>query len=411
MLGLSAVVTVLVLVLLWLPANDELTAGLMAEAEEALGVPVRLGTVRWQLFPLALVIGDAATVQPEPIRVERIELRPRLRELWRQQLTWLQVRVQAGEPPQPGLRTDPAPSGNAGEPLVKELRFHRLTSVTRDSVPLVFDGHLHLDADGRPRQGEVTLLEAATPTRLAFRRLGEQDRWRVDVQLGGGASEGEVALAQPGGGSVRFTGRFELRQVEVHSALAALHRRSVVRGQLTGQTELGASGTNFPELLRSLHTRTRFTLAPATLLGIDVDKAIRTLGRDRAGQTQIASLTGEVETHSGADGMIVRYRELEARGNTFSARGGGTIAGRQVNADLTVALVGSLVGVPLKVSGPLSSPEVSVRGLASARGALGSGVLPGIEAALRAGVGAAIGKLLGGGEGEDAKSRAAPRGP
>jgi uncharacterized protein involved in outer membrane biogenesis len=104
------------------------------------------------------------------------------------------------------------------------------------------------------------------------------------ADLGGGVVEGELSLAQPAPGQLQLSGQLELRKVEVHSAMAAFHRNSVVRGQAQGRTELSARGASLPELVRTLHTRTRFTMAPATLLRMDVDNAIRTLGKDRAGR-------------------------------------------------------------------------------------------------------------------------------
>jgi len=100
--------------------------------------------------------------------------------------------------------------------------------------------------------------------------------------------------------------------------------------------------------------------------------------------------------------MVVRLTGLQAKGQTFSARGEGTIAKRRVEGELTVDLAGGLVGVPLKVSGPLGQPQVTVpKGAvagAAAGAAIGTAVLPGIGTAIGAGIGAAVGKLFGGKE-------------
>ena len=99
---------------------------------------------------------------------------------------------------------------------------------------------------------------------------------------------------------------------------------------------------------------------------------------------------------------MVRYIGLEARGESFSASGGGTIANRRVEGEMKVDLAGGLVGVPLTVSGTLDAPQVKVPPTAvagaAAGAAVGTAVLPGIGTALGASVGAALGKAFGGGK-------------
>jgi hypothetical protein len=146
-----------------------------------------------------------------------------------------------------------------------------------------------------------------------------------------------------------------------------------------------------------------FTVASPTLLHIDVDKAISSLGKDRAGQTPLQSLSGQLDTQNGADGMVVRFTSLKAKGQSFSATGHGSIANRHVEGELTIDVAGGLVGVPLKVSGPVAQPQVTVNVpqstvAAGAGAAIGTAVLPGIGTAIGAGVGAAVGKLFGASE-------------
>jgi hypothetical protein len=43
----------------------------------------------------------------------------------------------------------------------------------------------------------------------------------------------------------------------------------------------------------------------------------------------MTSLAGQMETQNSADGIVFRYRGLEAKGETFSARGAATIANRR----------------------------------------------------------------------------------
>lgn len=286
MLGTTAISAALGTSFAWLvPNHDELASRLAAEAEAKLGVKVTLGSARWRMFPPALMIENAATVQPQPIKVSRLEARP-------------------------------------------HLRFRNLTWITRHGIALDFDGHARFDAAWRPREAELVRPGVEPATQLSLAREGDTDNWQVRIKLGGGTADGQV-------------------------------------------------------LTRSLHTRTDFSVVPATLLRIDMDKAIRTFGKDRAGQTQNTPA-----------GMVVTYSAIQAKGEAFSAQGQGTIANRRIDGELKVDLAGGLAGVSLKVTGPLGAPQVTVPPAAMLAAAL-------------AGAGVAIGKLFG------ARTRAtsAPRSP
>jgi uncharacterized protein involved in outer membrane biogenesis len=230
----------------------------------------------------------------------------------------------------------------------------------------------------------------------------------VAIRVGGGTADGTLSLREKDG-LMQLDGQLAPRSIEVDAAMAAFKRDSAVQGRASGKTTLTASGDNIGEVVRSLHTRTDFSMAPATLARVDVDKAIRTAGRDRAGQTALRSLAGRMDTQNTPNGMVVRYIGLEAKGETFSASGGGTIAQRRVDGEMTVDLAGGLVGIPLTLSGTLDAPQVKVPPTAmagaAAGAAVGTAVLPGIGTAIGASVGAAMGKVFGGGRKEPERQR------
>ncbi|RYF43582.1 MAG: hypothetical protein EOO25_02690 [Comamonadaceae bacterium] len=405
LLGLLALTGVLAAAFLALvPSDEELADRLAAQAEEALGVKVTLGALDWQLFPPAVVIENAATVQPQPIRFGRLVARPLPRELLQRRLRFGHVLLEDAVLPQLSLRAlrvkPAAPGAERDLAMVEQLRFTNLTWITRHGLPLEFDGDVLFDAGWRPRQRQLRHWLGVAANDFGLARQGDADRWRVQAALGGGTANGQVAIDTGSDGLLKLTGTLEPSNVEVETALAAFKRHSTLRGQAAGRTTLSASGAGVAELARSLHTRTQFTVAGAKLLHIDVDKAIRSFGKDRDGQTALQSLAGQMDTQNTPDGMVVRYSAVQARGDTFGARGEGTIANRQIDGQLTVDIAGGLVGVPLKVKGPLGSPQVTVPGGAvagaAAGAAVGTAVLPGVGTAIGAGVGAAIGKLFGG---------------
>lgn len=403
--------------LAWLkfvPDDDQLTQRVIAQAEERLGVKVTVGTAHLKLWPQPeLVLEDARTVQPQPISIKRLVARAQFMPLLHGRLELEDVQVDGAVLPQlslGGLRVRPAAAG--GEAVqVSRLEFRDVVWITRHGVPLEFEGKALFEPGFLLREAQVERSGVKPATRLVLTPLSSE-HWKVQLQVGGGTADGEVALKTAADGSLALSGQLAPRNIDVAAALTSFKRHSALQGKASGQTTLSASGRSVGDLARSLHTRTMFSVAGPTLLHIDVDKAIRSFGQDRAGQTALLSLAGQMDTQNTVDGMVVRYTGLQAKGQTFSASGQGTIANRQVNGELTVDLAGGLVGVPLKVSGPLAHPQVSVPAGAvagaTAGAVIGTAVLPGIGTAIGASVGAAVGKLFGGGGGAEAAKKPAP---
>ena len=388
------------------PSDEELAGRIRAQAEARLGIKVELGSAHLQLWPRTeLVIQDAATVQPQPVRIKRLVASPKLSALLRGQLELDDVSIDGAVLPQlslAALRLQQVPQQPEGKAVqVSRVRFRDTTWITRFGTPLEFEGRAAFGPEWQLRDAEIVRPGVRPLTRLVLVAAGEE-RWKVDLQLGGGSANGEVLLKAGKDGRLALTGRLSPRDIDITGALASFKRRSAVDGKATGSTELTASGNNIGDLARSLHTRTQFTVAKPVLRHIDVDKAIRSFGKDRAGETPLQSLSGQMDTQNTPGGMVVRYTGLQARGETFTAQGGGTIASRHIEGELTVNLVGGLIGVPLKVSGPVAQPLVTVPGAAvagaTAGAVVGTVVLPGVGTAIGAGIGAAVGKLFGAGE-------------
>jgi hypothetical protein len=383
------------------PNDDALAARIAAAAGEKLGVKVTVGTAHLQLWPsVELSVQDFATVQSQPISLKHLVARPRIAQLLRRQLSFADVDVVGGVVPQLSLRDlhpDQGDSPSAATVPVEHLRFRDITWVTRYGKTLPFEGQASFAPQWRPRKAELVRAGAQPPVKFELVEDGI-NQWKVSAQVSGGTANGQIALRQDDDGRLQLTGHVAPDQIDVASALDAFKVHSPVRGKVSGQTQLSASGTHPAEIALSLRTHTTFSVAPATLLHIDVDKAIHSLGADRAGQTSLRSLTGHVDTTNTPDGMVVRFTGLQARGDSFTAKGGGTIARRQVEGQMTVDVAHGLVGVPLRVSGPAEDPHVSVQASAAtgaaAGAAIGTAVLPGVGTAVGAGLGGLIGKLF-----------------
>jgi hypothetical protein len=177
--------------------------------------------------------------------------------------------------------------------------------------------------------------------------------------------------------------------------MSTFNRRSPVSGKASGQTVVSGSGKTLGQLTRSLHTRTDFSVQGATLLRFDLEKAIRTAGKQHDGRTALQELTGRLDTQNGTEGMRVTGTDIRARAGSFTATGKGTVYHGQIEADGNVDLVEGAIGIPVSLSGSVHEPKAAVPPGFFAGAAIGTAVLPGIGTAIGARIGGALGKVFG----------------
>lgn len=398
-----------------IPSERELAlhAGMALQAQ--LGVAVQVGALRWQLFPARVVLENIVTDQPQPIELKQLTLYPDIASLWRRRLRIEHAQVQGAVLPQRALSAwRPAPSGATQDssqprplllPLSMQLddtqplgrlQFKDVTWVSRYGTRVPVDGEVDFDAHWRPRTASLRRPGFEPVTDLTLTRQGQQERWDMHINLGGGTVQGQVQLAPAAGQeALRLTGALKPKNIEVASALGAFNHRSPIAGKVSGDTTLFAQGDSLPELVRSLHTRTSFAMGRAALLRFDVNQAIRSVGQNHAGSTALDAVTGQLDTQNTSQGMVIELSHLHARSGMLNASGQARIDERRINAEFSVDLVDGLVGVPLKLSGPLEQVHVSVPASAVAGAAVGTAVLPGVGTAIGAKLGAALGRLFG----------------
>ncbi|HTD91214.1 MAG TPA: hypothetical protein VK663_11165, partial [Burkholderiales bacterium] len=287
---------------------------------------------------------------------------------------------------------------------LEHFEFRDLTWIDYRGIAVVYDGKIDFDPRWRPRYAELRRPGIEPAFTLTLTREADADRWQTRIHVGGGAAHGIVVLKTAANGVMQLSGQLSPQDIEVASAVSAFNRRSPVGGKASGQTALSASGESVGELARSLHTRTTFSVNPATILRFDLDKAVHTLGKERDGQTELQELTGQLDTQNTDEGMRATYTGLKARAGKYTASGTVSIYRRQIDASGTLYLVEGSVGVPFTVNGPVDKPKVSLPPGSFAGAAIGTAVLPGVGTVIGARVGGALGRLLKG----DKQQPAAP---
>lgn len=289
----------------------------------------------------------------------------------------------------------PAPWTLAPVPLEK-LRWRDLVWIDRRNMALAYDGEITFDAGWRPRQARIERAGASPPARLRLDRAAGQDRWRTRIDIGGGTANGVAWFETlPPNDLLRVSAELEPRQVDIEGMLQAFGRRSAVAGKASGQSMLVAEAEEVGALLRSLRTRTTFSVQPATLTRLDLAKAVTTAGISRGGTTPLDELTGVLDTQGTDDGVVMRYTGLKARSGVLTASGRLRLFNRKLDGEIAVDLIDGVVGMPLKIGGTMSEPEVSLTGGALAGAAVGTAVLPGVGTALGARAGQQLEKLFG----------------
>jgi len=459
LIGLGSVVLLVgagaVVLSRWL-GSDDFRQRVQTLASNAVGASVQMQRISLDFRPWpavgieGLVIeppassppGRKARPAPDPVTVGRAALQPdyaallagRLRlavlhvddaVLPQGALLALSAVAQRREATRPGTpSTDTLPDTAL---LPREVRLQRLSWISLQGLRHTLDADLSLSPDGWPQQARAQVLEG--PYRQASLQLTRDPTagaathgWQLAVRIGGGTMGGPLRWSPlpadpgsaPGTPAVwQVQGDLVTRQVEV-SALTVPSR--TLSGRLQATTTLSArvdpaAGTE--ALLRSLRTQTRFQIDDAVLHGLDLAKAVTTVGLTRGGETSLDTLAGQVNTR----GAAIELQNLVATSGVLAATGDvgisptGSLSGR-VRVDMTRGAGNGTLGVPLAVGGTLDDPSVTLTRSALLGAAIGTALMPGVGTSAGANLGDRLGeglKGLFGGSGERSPQRTEPR--
>lgn len=381
----------------FVPSEDELARRLEAAFEARLGQKLVVGAVRWRVRGVPMVeVLDARTQQTEAIQVRRIAIHPQLLPLLRKQLVIDRLEVDGAVVPRQALAAYRGKAPGEGEATVvlRKVAFTELTYTSYSGIPVVYEGEIDFDEDRRPGRLQIRRPGVEPPVSLDAQRDGQTDdgadRYQLRVLAGGGSANGQARLATAEEGRWVLTGELAPRRVEVASLMEAFHRRSFVSGLASGQTDLRAEGNTVFELFRALRTRSVLEVERATILRLDLDKAIKSLGEDRAGQTPLDSLSGVMATRNTEQGMRTEFTEVRAAAGNYSATGRATLHRKQIDAQGQLDIGGGIVSVPFAAKGPTSEPEVDIAWGSLAGAAVGTAILPGIGTVIGSKIGGAV---------------------
>ena len=411
--ALAAALLVLAAALLalhrWL-STDEFRQRVEREAATVLGVPLKLERVGLTLWPLPGVVLDGVALRTrQPLKVERIELRPAWLQLMIGRVAISTLVVQRAVLPQQGIdallaslqkirqRDQSAPGDASLQLLPRRTVLEELSWVDARGKAIVIQAEARLDSDALPERLELEVLRGRLQgTRLDLRR-SDTLAWELRLQVAGGTVQGRMEVQPPAEAGAEFLlkGQLETREVELSQLTApepteAVRARQPLSGRLEASTTLNARARQPSALLDLLQTQSKFTVRGGMLKGIDLAKAVQTVGVSRGGTTPLDTLSGQVSTR----GKAIELQNLAASSGALSATGQVSVSTTQqlkgrVNVDL-----GGAVGMPLQVGGTVEEPEVSLTVGAKIGAALGTVLMPGVGTGAGASMGGKLGELF-----------------
>lgn len=446
-LGLAVVLVAGVFAAQAYVGSDDFRSRAEKEAAAALGVDVRLGRVSVDLWPVpAVAVTDAQVLTKPVLTLGRVEVRPALLPLLQGRVELSTVLLYRAVLAQPGLdallaaqqaraqkqSADPAPApGETTTPvawLVRRAVVEDLTWLNAQGDSVTVNANLRWHADSLPDevlvnvvQGQFAGLGGLQGSVLTLGRQGEV--WAVALTLGQGADKTASAVKEvangvkggaPGGsikgqielhnvaptapgkdgkadkGGFSLKGQLDTQGVDVARFGGA--RGGPLSGRLEANTTLTARAADVAGLVQGLQTQSKFTVKGAVLHGLDLAKAVTTVGLSRGGETRLDVLAGQVTTR----GRAVQITNLVASSGVLSATGNVAMTpNRALSGRIQVALgesaLAGAVGVPLQVGGTLDAPEVSLSRAALIGAAIGTAMMPGAGTSAGASLGDRVG--------------------
>ncbi len=405
--GLLALLLLAVAVLHGWLGRETVRAQLQRQAQDALGVPVaieRLG-LGWWSGPALAAEGLTLATQPA-LQLRELRLRPAWGALARGRLELDAVALRGLTLPLAGIQAlskalgrPAAPAaGTVPMPLPRRLLLQEVRLEGAGGQFMLLDARALLDDDLWPAQLELEVLQGRLAgSHLQLQRQSPQ-RWQLRLAVAGGTVQGPLDLVWPQrpGGEYRIQGELQTRAVELSQLTAPQPRpevwaRQPLAGRLEAQTVLQARARQLGGLLDALVTQSSFTVQQAVLQGVDLVKAVQTVGVSRGGRTVLETLAGQVTTR----GKTVELHNLVASAGPLSASGQVQVSAQQELSGRVQVALGGAVAVPLLVGGTVDDPQVSLTAGAKIGAAIGTLLMPGVGTGAGASVGGKLGEWLG----------------
>lgn len=384
------------------------------QASAALGVPVELGHLAVDMWPVPAVAADRVHVRSKPaITLQRIEARPQWRALLQGRLEIATLVVRDAVLPEQALAALAAAGAAAGAGagkkggrpppsapdasmalLPRRALLDGVTWVPARGGGSTIDAQLRIDDDGLPGEARIEVRRGRFQGAKAALDRAPEGHWTLRADIGGGTVRGRIQLQPRPKAPPLVAAQLDTTNVEV-AALTAPSR--TLTGRIEARTAMRVDPAAQGGIADGMSSETRFTVRNAVVHGLDLAQAVKTVGLSRGGETALDTLAGQVVTR----GRSVQLSNLVATSGLLSATGNVAMApdrslSGRVTVDLAASAAGGAIGVPLAVGGTLDAPSVTLTRGALLGAALGTAVAPGVGTGAGAKLGDRIGEGLRG---------------
>jgi len=383
--------------------TDDFRHRIEQQAGTALGVDVTLGAIEVALWPLPAVAVERIALQTQPaLTVARVEVRPVWADLLQGKVAPATLVVRRAVLPQAGLdalqaalqKKKRASQEEADVPwqfLPRRTVIDGLTWIDAKGAAITLQADATLSPDVWPQQLEAQVVQGRLQgSKLTLQREAQAHAWGVVLQVAGGSVKGRMELqpAREAGTEFTLKGQLQTRDVEVSRLTAPeptpkSQAAQPLSGRLEANTSLNARTRKPAALLDALQTQSTFTVHQAVVHGIDLARAVKTVGMSRGGETPLDTLAGQVRTQ----GKAIELSNLVASSGVLSATGQVTVSPSQALSGRISVELGGAVGVPLALGGTVSDPQVTLTRGAMIGAAVGTVLMPGVGT----GTGASLG--------------------
>ncbi len=216
----------------------------------------------------------------------------------------------------------------------------------------------------------------------------------INAQLYGGSILGTSQITW--NDKWRVWGKADVNAVQLKPFLKPLLDEPVVAGALTGKANYDLNASQPSDLGDTPMVDADITINDGIIYNADLEQATNLIGETKpGGETPFSILSGKLKMQQGS----IKIKKLQLKSDTLEADGYIKISHDNKLAgviEVGVSKTGSLVSVPIKISGTVDSPDLRPTNEAMAGGSIGTAILgPGVGTALGIKVGTFISNLFG----------------
>jgi uncharacterized protein involved in outer membrane biogenesis len=430
----SVVIIALILIPFLIPMGGYIHR-LEAAASEAIGVPVKIGSLRLAFLPTPRVnAGQVVAGEQDDLTIDNVAIVPEVTSLFSEAKKIAVIKIDQPVVKRSALdivslyREKAAKSGAAdSRVMVRQIVLKKARLVWPQMQLPEFDAVLNLTDANQPDTAEIlstdghlkaTLQPQGETQLISVKAEGWEvpvgpplliDRLRMDMTLRGthlhvsridiDLYDGKVAgsAALDWAKMWQLKGKLNVDHLALQEPVAKLSKTTRLSGKLFGEGSYTATAATPAVLVDKLQANFRFRVDNGVLYGMDLAKAATLLlsSGQQGGETRFDEMSGVVKV----SGRQYQLQNLKVVSGLLSAAGHVKILPNKdldgvIDVDLKKGV--SLATVPLKVSGTVSKPEVFPTKAAMAGAVAGTAVLgPGVGTTLGVKAGSALDKMKG----------------